>query len=709
VLRRVLISCAVLLILSVFYLGVGAAMTWPMVSEMDRQVIGGGEFGGWLWRIWWHFQEIEATSAMNLDTFETLRHLVGLGRYPETGNVLDVLLISYPLEQWLGFPFHHNIKVLLILLGNGLCGYGLARQFTDSRMVAWAAGCVAVVNPLVIVDINGTGLRQVLLWWLLLFPISLMRATRTRTVLDGAVVGLLFTLVSAFYWFYGLFAAMFGLIWLGWWWWSHRPSWRTSLRWLLSAAVVASLGLVLFLLPYFAAGATDPMYSTMANLPELSFFLAFPSYDTVASAPLRPMTYEENVLSSLRRVIVSSWPADHVINPWHGVKAFPAVVFVLGVLPCLFIRRARVWLVVWCIFWVGTMGPFLKMGADRDSTDVIFLGSNVVRMPWATMFQWVPGMSRMFAPYRMSSMMVVASVVLLSIGLHAIRGRRRSLVAALAGLGVCLQPFWHIDTGPVAEGVQKPPLWRIPGVVSPFDVPDWYRGLGWDSREGIIELPLEQQQDLMCVYQVFHGQKLYRSWAGAPAVPPLLRKEGGGEAGDRLRWLAEGEVEHGLLGDQLMSLSRTPLETDFQAVQDVDLASLVDGGPYRWMIVHERGYYLVDPHEGGVLYRDAIRRVGERLNLSPVEVYEYGLDVAEDTHLTREVAPAWIPMAGKDVSVPLDQIPRRMMMAIFDLSPWREAIGDIELPALKPETPLKPGDGKPNLPPPPQGPPPESP
>jgi len=684
-------------------------MTWPMVSEMDRQVIGGGEFGGWLWRIWWHFQEIEATGAKDLGAFETLRHLVGLGRYPETGNVLDVLLISYPLDQWLGFPFHHNVKVLLILLGNGLCGYALARQFTDSRIVAWAAGCVAVVNPLVIVDINGTGLRQVLLWWLLLFPISLMRATRTRTLLDGALVGLLFTLVSAFYWFYGLFAVLFALMWLGWWWWNHRPSWRSSIRWLISATVVASLGLVLFLLPYFAAGATDPMYSTMTNLPELSFFLSFPSYDTVAAAPLRPTTYEENVLSSLRRVIVSSWPADHVFNPWHGVKAFPAVVFVLGVLPCLFIRRARIWLVVWCFFWVGTMGPFLKIGADRDSTDVIFLGSSVVRMPWTTMFKWIPGMSRMFAPYRMSAMMVVASVVLLTIGLHAIRGRRRSLIAALAGLGVCLQPFWHIDTGPVAEGVQKPPLWRIPGVVSPFDVPDWYREIGWDSREGIIELPLEQQQDLMCVYQVFHGQKLYRSWAGTPAVPPLLRKEGGGEAGDRLRWLAEGEVDHGLLSDQFLSLSRTPLETDFQAVQDVDLASLVDGGPYRWLIVHERGYYLVDPHGGGVLYRDAIRRVGERLNLSPVEVYEYGLDVAEDAHLTREVAPAWIPMAGKDVSVPLDQIPRRMMMAIFDLRPWREAVGDIEFPEAKPEAPPQPGDGKPNLPPPPQDRPPESP
>ena len=80
---------------------------------------------------------------------------------------------------------------------------------------------------------------------------------------------------------------------------------------------------------------------------------------------------------------------------------------------------------------------------------------------------------------------------------------------------VALQPFWHIDTGPVAEGVQKPPLWRIPTVVSPFSVPDWYMSLDPEGREGIIELPMDQQQDLMCVYQVFHQQKVYRTWAGA--------------------------------------------------------------------------------------------------------------------------------------------------------------------------------------------------
>lgn len=706
--RRTLIFIAETLVLVAVYLLIGAAMTWPMVTELDRQVVGGGEFGGWLWRIWWHFQEIEALISSDIGGFEKLRHLVGLGRYPETGNVLDVLTISYPLDQWFGFPWHHNLKVLVILVGNGLCGFWLARGFTDSRVIALTAGCVAVANPLVIVDVNGTGLRQVLLWWMLLFPITLTRATRTARIVDGFWVGIMFTLVSAFYWFYGLFSAMFAVIWVSHWWYTQRPAPARALRWMVTAATVAMFGLILFLLPYFAAGSSDPMRS-MTDLPELSFFLNFPAYDTVAAAPLRPTSYEENVLSSLRRVIVSSWPADHVVNPFHGVKAFPSMVFFAGVLPCLFLRRARVWLVVWAIFWVGTMGPFLKLGADRDSTDVIFLGEYVVRMPWTWMFKWVPGMSRMFAPYRMSAMMVVASVVLLAVGLHAIRSRWRPVIAGLVGLTVVLQPFWHIDTGPVPEGVQKPPLWRIPGVVSPFDVPGWYTELEVEGKEGIIELPLEQQQDLMCVYQVFHKQKLYRSWAGAPAVPPMFRTSGGGEAGDRMRWLAEGEVEHGALEEQFLVLSREPLEADLGLVDDLDLAMLMEGGSYRWLLVHERGYYLLDPHEGGVLYRDALRRIGERLDLEPVEMYEHGLGIAEDTHLTRDVAPAWIPMAGKDVSVPLDQIPRRMMMAVFDLNPWRTSLGDIELPTLQPEMPPMPGQGQPGSAPPQPSPPPAQP
>ena len=83
-----------------------------------------------------------------------------------------------------------------------------------------------------------------------------------------------------------------------------------------------------------------------------------------------------------------------------------------------------------------------------------------------------------------------------------------------------------------------------------------------------------------------------------------------------------------------------------------------------------------------------------------MEVYEHGLGIQEDTHLTREVAPAWIPMAGKDVSVPLDQIPRRMMMSIFDLAPWRDQVGELEMPVEENLVPPQPGENRPGAAPP---------
>ena len=96
-------------------------------------------------------------------------------------------------------------------------------------------------------------LRQIVLWWLFLFPIALQRAGRTGRSFDGMLVGACFTLVAAFYWFYGLFAAMFGVIWVSWWCWKERPPYRHTVRWIMAAAATATVGLFIYLLPYFAA------------------------------------------------------------------------------------------------------------------------------------------------------------------------------------------------------------------------------------------------------------------------------------------------------------------------------------------------------------------------------------------------------------------------------------------------------------------------
>ena len=114
----------------VFYVCVAAALTWPTIMHLDSVLLGGGELGGWLWRKWWHFEEVHAIKNVDMGFFASLEALISLGRYPETGNILDILLFSYPLRNWFGFPADHNLKILLILIGNGLCGYALAPQMS---------------------------------------------------------------------------------------------------------------------------------------------------------------------------------------------------------------------------------------------------------------------------------------------------------------------------------------------------------------------------------------------------------------------------------------------------------------------------------------------------------------------------------------------------------------------------------------------------
>ena len=595
------------------FLALAVALTWPTAAHLDAVILGGGELGGWMWRAWWHFQEVEAVRLSDMGLLDRIATLVGLGRYPETGNILDILLLSYPLDKAVGFPASHNLKVMAILVGNGVCGYVLARSFTESRAVALAAGAVAVINPLVFQDINKTGLRQVLLWWMLLYPAVLRRAQRTGSRIDGALAGVVFSLVAGFYWFYGLFAALFTFMHLAGWAWKERPLLRQALEWLMPAALTAGLGVLFFVTPYLSSGAASGGRGGVEKLPELTFFLQFPAYDTIAQAPLRPASYRENVLSSMHRTIDSAWPADYAFNPEHGVLALPLAAFLVGVLPALFLRRARGWLAIWLIFFLGTLGPFLKFGAQKDTSEVLRLGDYVLRLPYALMFQFIPGMSRMFAPYRMASLMVVATVVLVALCLGALPPWRRRLAGGLALLAIAVQPFYRFDLGPVAEGSDGPEMWRVPTQVSALRLPGWYAYLDPASRQGIIELPLEQQQDILTAYQSFHRQKVYRSWATLPAIPPPFRDEGGGEPAERLRWLAADEPAGDRAEEALRLLSREPLDHDAMQIPDEALLSLMTRSDYRWVVVHERGYYLHEPTQGSVMYRHVVRALADRL------------------------------------------------------------------------------------------------
>lgn len=659
-------ALAELLLSLVLSVAVAIAVTWPAVLHLDDVVIGSGELGGWLWRQWWHFQEVQALRVADLPWWEHFKLLVSLGRHPETGNIMDVLTLSYPLHKVFPFPQHHTFKVLIIVIGNGMCGYALARSFTGSPLVAMTAATIAMINPLVFQDINKTGLRQVMLWWLLLYPIALQRAARTSRPFDGVLVGLAFTAVAAYYWFYGMFAGIFSLIWLAGWVIRSRPDPRRAMRWMIPAAVVAAAGVFVFLLPYFASAEEGGMEGGgVANLPEVTLFLPFPDYDVIAEAPEFPNTIQDNLLASLHRNINSAWPADYVVNPFHGARAMPLIVFFMGVLMVPLHRTGWRWLATWAFFYLGTLGPFLKLGAMRDTSEVVRIGDYVVRLPYTLMYQFIPGMSRMFGPYRLSGMMVVASVVLVAIALDRARPSLRRVLAPLALAFTIFQCFYQFDVETVELAHSRLLRWRVPIDVVPYQAPQWYRDLRkWERQGGIVELPLYEQQDLLAFYQTLHHRKVYRSWATISAVPPIFRQEGGGEAGELMRRLAASDpripgLERGLERVSRPTRDRPP---DFSDVQEQDLARLIRAG-YQLIIVHERGYWVQDPRTGALRFQAAVRAVEERLRIAP----EILVEVRAPVRKGRDVMPAWLPLASREVTLPLKEMPTHYMMAVFDL------------------------------------------
>ncbi len=645
-----------------------AAITWPMVTMVDQIVLGGGELGGWLWRYDWHFREVRALAAADLGALDAWREFVSLGRYPETGNILDVLVFNLPLETWQGFPASYNLKILLVLVGNGIAGYALARYASGSVSAAIAASVVAVVNPITLLEIQASGLRQALLWWVLLYPAVLDRALRRRTLYSGMLAGAVLGLTGAFYWFYGLFSAMFSVLWYV----LHLvvERRRLALRGMFRTSVGLGVGLLLvagpFILPY-ACAEGGAQVGTREALPELTFFLPYPPFDTVIHAPLRPQSYAENILASIHRTIGSSWSASYLFDPAVD-ESLPLAVLVLGVLPAFVRRRSWMWLAVWVFFYVGTLGPFLRWG-DTDARDVVRVGDYVVRLPYTLMFQFVPGMSRMFAPYRLGSYVVVASVALLAIGIARLSWR--AWIAPIVVVATIAQPLYRWGRGAVNEGAADSRQWRSPIKANRIQVPEYYRTLAKEpGLTGIVELPLEQQQDLLCYYQVIHGKKVYRAWASPGAIPPGLRAPGaGGAIGEQLRFQAREDERGGEIYRLWEGLSRSPEDADVRALNPERFRAWATNGNYTRIIVHERGYYLVDPRRGGALYSAAVNKVAEALGMTGTPLVEVQRGDRTNPIFGVPTSGDLLPWTSQPIHLPSASTPAKYMMTVFEVPP----------------------------------------
>ena len=80
-----------------------------------------------------------------------------------------------------------------------------------------------------------------------------------------------------------------------------------------------------------------------------------------------------------------------------------------------------------------------------------------------------------------------------------------------------------------------------------------------------------------------------------------------------MRWLAKEPPRNDQWNPFFESCLAIQLMLIFQIFDFEGFSFLQESGDYRWLVVHERGYFLTDPNQGDVLYRDVVRRLSETL------------------------------------------------------------------------------------------------
>lgn len=688
------------------YGAVAVISIWPASIDPSHRIVGGGELGGWLWRYWWMKLEIRALwEEMHGYPLQFFLHVISLGRFPETGNITDLYAVSLPLDLLFGAPTYYNVKVMLIVVTNGLAGYALSRSFTASRWVAAAAGTVLAMNSFVALELFGSGLRQAILAPFAMAVVSLEGLLARGRLRDGLATGLWFACTAVFYWFYGLFlflyAVLRGMVAL--------PSvWRSARRWWIFATLVEAAAIAVAVAAVFAYPYVMFKLDHSGALPEVQYLTDFPDLDTLEAATDYPRTLEENLLASLKRVLHSSWSLDYLWNPLHP-RNVPVVAFVVGVVGALFqLRRAGVFLVALLFFWLHTGGPYLLQPFTPDASGFVRVDGEPVPLLYAWTFKFVPLMSRLFAPYRAAGPVWVMMTALVALGLDGIwrRWGTRASTEGTAGADEggeealtegparvvtrpWLAPLVAVAFGGLFLGQQ---VWDdrvlallepsyagtngrgLPVMTSEVKTHPFYEALAQEEGYlGIIELPMFVQQDLITYYQVIHGKKVLEGWAMPGALPPYLRfvQQPRGETAKLLQFLAEPDAQRANSFIKAMSLlSRPPYK--LQDYTPSDIETLANRG-FRYVILHERGCYAVWPEEGQALYDAMKRRIGRELG-TPAEVIEFA---EEDDPAWERLRPhvgvvgSWassaLPIPGKR--------PTRFRMAVF-LMPgagWGEA------------------------------------
>jgi hypothetical protein len=549
------------------YLGIVLLAVRSLVLAPEGSWIGGGEIEGWLWRYWW-MKQLIAGAWLGSGPLGALYVALVSGSYPEFGNLLDLQVLSWPLESVFGTPGYYNLKVGLVLLLNCLACWWFLSRIWGAQVGSWLGGLLFGLNPYFVFEISNGRMRQAVAFAIPLFILFLYRSWRHGGGRPTLLAGVFLGITAAFYFYYGVFLGLFCLLFLVWHVCSgrHRPH---APGFLLRMLGIVAIG-VIFSAPFglfYLEEAFGPNVLEVAP-----YGTAFPALEEM-TAP-QGTTRPENLLAgSQRRFLRESLPLDALWNP-RLPHALPLAMLALVFFPWGVSRRVPwLWLATFLGFLVLSFGPLLSLGESFR----VYLPW--LPMPYLLFYRWVPLFSRLFAPGRLEVLVYLALAVLVCLRVKDLAGRRPGLgllVACLAATGMWAQ----------MEETRVLPFPTVRLGVAPY-----YYLLGDRPPFSLIEVPY-RTGDYLEFNQTVHGQRSLGSFAQS-GVPP-------GYPPGHQAWLAGKFEDPGnSFVAHLEALNREP--TRPEPYREEDLDSLVQDG-YRLLILHERGCYYLDRDGGERLY-----------------------------------------------------------------------------------------------------------
>lgn len=318
-------------------------------------------------------------------------------------NVVDMVVMFMPLEALFGRPGFWNAGALVILLGNGLAAYVLARRAGAARVPAVVAALLLMLSFHVLENLHEGRPLQAFVAPLCLFVAAWLEVLRAPGWRSGLVAGGLLTLTALFYWFYGLFAVLAALCLTV----ARLIEAPGELRRLLVASACCGLVTFYLCLPSMlamASAASDPAAPVYAPRHRV-----FPS--PTQALELRTgdrLTLQDSMLAegfiSTKLSPEASWRCHATTFLSLGVLELAAMAFLARPLPWP-------WLAVLGLSWLLALGPYVQTTWAGDH-------QYLMRNPlYGAAYTWVPFFSRLNHPERFIALAWVALVPLVSLGL----------------------------------------------------------------------------------------------------------------------------------------------------------------------------------------------------------------------------------------------------------------------------------------------------